>query len=461
MCLKNKLPGTYWLFRASGRRGEEEGYNKKHMDQKRKSLRASVVEWRALRTLPGLLRRTILRSILVLFLSQLLVVAVLVAIDTWRKRYRPQGRFPRKSLPAIDVGHSEVQLYTYGEELYKAMLQAIHQARERIFLETFIWKSDSVGRSFKEELQRASERGVKVYVIFDSFANLVVPRRFKQFKPGIFVLRYPLFAWLRQPFYLSGYARDHRKMLVVDGQTAFVGGYNIGSAYATEWRDTHLGIHGPDALELERVCIDFWNTYCRHDRHLPVVAEPTLRDWDPLLVIHRNDPHLLVFPIRSSYLEAINRASRHIYLTHAYFIPDKIILQALLQAAARGVDVRILLPRSSNHVLADWLARGFYTQCLAGGIRFFLYQNAMVHAKTATIDGVWSTIGTANLDRLSLLGNFEVNVEIYHERLARQMEEVFILDATNACEMTLETWRRRSPVQVFAEKILLPLRPFL
>lgn len=417
--------------------------------------------WRQVRRYPALLRRILIRGLLVLFGLQFIVVAILVAIDTWRKRYRPQGHFPRTQPEPIAVGHSVVQIYTYGEDLYKAMLQAIRQARERIFFETYIWKGDQIGQKFKYELQRAADRGVEVYVMYDAFANLVVPHHFKRFKPNIYVLRYPILAWLRQPFYLSGYARDHRKILVVDGNIAFVGGYNVGSRYATEWRDTHIKIEGRDAHELESVCIDFWNTYRKRKRSLPVLPDPRERDWDPLIVVHRNDPHMLVFPIRSSYLEAINRANKHIYLTQAYFIPDRIILQALLQAAARGVDVRILLPATSNHILADWLARGLYTACLVGGIRLLLYQNAMVHAKTATIDGVWSTIGTANLDRLSLLGNFEVNVEIYDVALARQMENIFFQDSTNACELTFTRWKRRSPLKVFAEMILSPLRPLI
>lgn len=431
------------------------------MGEEKKNRPVRGLNWRTLRTFPALLRRLTLRVLLVLLALQTLVVSVLVIIDALRKRYRSQGRFPRALPEPVCIGRSQVQIYTFGEDLYTAMLQAIRQARERVFLETFIWKNDSVGYQFKFELQRAADRGVAVYVIYDGFANLVVPQHFKQFKPNIHVLRYPPFAWLRQPFYLSGYARDHRKILVVDGSTAFVGGYNIGARYATEWRDTHLRIEGPDARELESVCIDFWNTYRKGKRNSPIPPEPKGRDWDPLLVIHRNDPHMFIFPIRNSYLEAINRANQHIYLTHAYFIPDRVILQALLQAAARGVDVRILLPAVSNHIVADWLARGFYTQCLAGGIRLFLYQNAMVHAKTATIDGVWSTIGTANLDRLSMLGNFEVNVELYSEPLARQMEEIFLQDSTNTCEMTLHRWKRRAALQVFAETILLPLRPLL
>jgi cardiolipin synthase A/B len=352
-------------------------------------------------------------------------------------------------------------VYTCGEELYEAMLHAIQQAQERIVFETFIWKGDPLGQRFKQELQSAAERGVQVHIIFDSFANLVVTHRFKHFapSPNLFVLKYPLLSWPWHPLHLRSYARDHRKMLVVDGHTAFVGGYNIGARYATEWRDTHVCVNGPAAREVENVFIDFWNAH--RGRRLPQIAELGARDWNPRINVYRNDPQLLIFPIRTAYLEAIDRAQQHIYLTHAYFIPDRTIFRALLAAAARGVSVYILLPAASNHPLADWLARGYYTKCLSGGLRLFLYQQRMVHAKTATIDSIWSTIGTANLDRLSLVGNFEVNVEFYNERLARQMEVLFLKDTLNAHELTLEEWQHRPLLAKLAELLLLPLRPFL
>lgn len=405
------------------------------------------------------IRRLLQRSLLALGAAQFVVIAVLTAIDAWRKRFRSQGYFPRLRPVPVEVGGSDIQAYTYGEDLYTAMLDAIRQADERIVFETFIWKDDALGEEFKQELQRAAERGVAVYVIFDSFANLVVPRSFKRFPPQIHVLEYPLARWPWHPFHMRSYARDHRKILVVDGDTAFVGGYNIGARYATDWRDTHVRITGPHAWELENTFVDFWNTFRSPD--LPVLPQRGSPTWDPHISIHRNDPNMMIFPIRSTYLEAIDRAQHHIYLTHAYFIPDRIILRALCDAARRGVDVRIVLPERSNHVVADWLARGYYTTCLRAGVRLLLYQHAMVHAKTATIDGCWATIGTANLDRLSLAGNFEVNVEFYDAAVAKQMEHIFHNDAENTRELTLDEWRHRSPLQKLAETVLLPLRPLL
>jgi len=286
-----------------------------------------------------------------------------------------------------------------------------------------------------------------------------VPHDFKQFPSSLHVWKYPIISWPLRPLQLRTYARDHRKMLVVDSYTAFVGGYNVGEAYATQWRDTHMRLSGSAAIELELVFVDMWNLYSA--RQQPKLRDGGLRAWDSRINIYRNDPQMVIFPIRAVYLEAIERAQKHIYMTQAYFIPDRIVLRALLDAAERGVDVRILLPATSNHVIADWLARGFYSRCLKKGVRLFLYQNAMIHAKTATIDGIWTTVGTTNIDRLSLVGNFEVNAEVYDKTVAQQMEEIFLNDATNAHELTLAEWESRLVLKKFAEFVLLPLRPLL
>jgi len=168
--------------------------------------------------------------------------------------------------------------------------------------------------------------------------------------------------------------------------------------------------------------------------------------------------HRLILPIRDMYIEAIDRAEQRILLTNAYFVPDHILLDSLEQAAARGVDVQVLVPWTSNHIVADWAARGYFTECLKKGIRIFGYRKTMIHAKTCTIDGQWSTIGTANLDRLSSVGNYELNVEIFSEELAAQMEDIFACDKTNAVELTLEDWIKRRWYVKLSEIILAPLR---
>ena len=406
------------------------------------------------------LRQVLKRALLGLLGAQLGVIAVLTGIDAWRKRVRPQSaHFPRTAPGSAAIGASKVTTFTYGEDLYDAMLAAIRGARERIMFETFIWKSDAVGQEFKDELVRAAERGVEVYVIYDAFANLVVPSRFKRFPRSLHVLHYPVFPAGWRFYDLRRAGRDHRKILVVDGEVGFVGGYNIGSMYATQWRDTHVRIEGTSAWDLQNAFIDFWNQ--RHTPDLPTLRDDGTSQWEARIRVHRNVPRSWVFPIRGVYLEAIDRAQHHIYMTQAYFIPDEDFLGSLLAAARRGVDVRLLVPRVSNHVVADWLSRGFYATLLRGGVRLMLYEDAMVHAKTATIDGEWTTIGTANIDRVSLTGNYEVNVEFYDRDLAAQMQRVFATDCTNARELTLAEWERRSVAAKLSEAVLAPLRPLL
>lgn len=393
-----------------------------------------------------------------LFGAQAITIAILAIFSSIRKRRSQPASFPHNHRVSTLVNGEVAQVFTYGKDLYDAMLTAIDGAQETIFFETYIWKGDELGQEFKTRLARKAEAGVKVYVIYDGFANLIVPSRFKRFPPSIQVMEYRTLTRIWYAFDPRRYARDHRKLLVVDHNIAFVGGFNIGAVYATQWRDTHLSLRGAPAAELGRAFVEFWNTN-RASR--PPIPQQISEAWPTLLRVRRNDPARLIFPIRGMYLDAIERARSHIYLTNAYFIPDRVILAALIDAAHRGVDVRVLIPWQSNHVVADWLARGYFDLCLRNGVRIFGYEHAMIHAKTATIDGEWSTIGTANLDRLSLAGNYELNVEIVDGRFATVMEEIFRTDLTNAFELSLERWQERSYVSRVGQLILSPLRPLL
>ena len=385
--------------------------------------------------------------------------ALMVAERLRRHRHPLDAPFPTAPPAQNTVGQTQTTVYTYGEDLYEAMLDAIAKAKKYVFFETYIWKGDAVGRRFRDALEAAAARGVEVYVVFDSFANLVVPRKFFRLAPGIHTLRFP---WVRagilvSPLRASG--RNHRKVLVVDDEIGFVGGYNIGALYAQHWRDTHVRLEGPAVWELRNAFVDFWNHWRRGD--LPVLRDVGSTAWLPQLRAARNSPSDLVFPIRNVYLDAIGRSVSHVYITQAYFIPDREILRALLDAASRGVDVRVLVPHRSNHVVADWLARGHYSALLRGGVRIFLYMDAMIHAKTATVDGRWSTIGTANIDRLSLTGNYEINLEIVDEDVADTLEKVFAMDLTNARELTGDEWESRPTLNKVGERLVSPLAPLL
>jgi cardiolipin synthase A/B len=403
-------------------------------------------------------RLSIMRIVLemtgVLVALQAIIVIVLEIVSARRKRQRQEGSFPHPHLSEVPVGANRLQIYDYGQDLYDSMLAAIDTAQESIYLETYIWKDDAIGQEFKEHLARKAAEGVEVYVVFDSFGNTVVPHAFKVFPPTIHALPYQAIRRPWQLLDLRRYALDHRKLLIVDGSTGFIGGFNIGSLYATIWRDTQLRICGPAAADLAQSFIDFWNGYAtghrRITRHYP-------RRFDSRINFRGTNALRLTFPIRDMYIDAIDRAEHSIRLTNAYFVPDGMLLAALKAAAGRGVDVRVLVPWVSNHVVVDWLARGYFTACLQAGIRVFGYRN-MLHAKTCTIDGQWSTIGTANLDRLSAVGNYEINAEVYSEALALHMEELFTSDTTNAFELSREQWMSRPWYSKLSERILSPLR---
>ena len=407
--------------------------------------------------------RLVRRVLLTLFGAQLLLAIGLTLVDSYRRRGKKPKPFPTAEPTTVVIGDGTVTTYTYGQDLYDAMLAAIDGARDQILFETYIWKADEIGEAFKRALSAAADRGVEVYCIYDAFANLVVSQRFKRFPRNMKVLRFPLWNAGWKFWDARHYGRDHRKILVVDDTVGFVGGYNIGSPYATEWRDTHIAITGPGVWDLKRAFADFWNLHRRHrlrPSERPLLLQ-TSSTWEPRIRLSRNIPRLWVFPIRSMYLEAINRASRNIWMTHAYFIPDQDFIDALKFAAQRGVDVRILLPLKSNHIVADWISRGYFSQLLSSGIRILRYREAMMHAKTSTIDGSWTTVGTANVDRLSLTGNYEINVEIIDEKMAAVMEEIFAIDESNSLELTRQEWEARDLHRKFTELVLGPLRPLL
>ena len=392
--------------------------------------------------------------------AQLAAVAAVYAVDRVRLSRIPGGAHGFPALPPADtqVAGNVVRSYTDGHSLYADMIAAIDAATDHVYFETFIWRSDSWGQKFKDALYQAADRGVQVYAIYDGFGVLNQDPRFKIFPhhPNLHVRRFPEFRSGMVTINVRKTGRDHRKILVVDGDVGFVGGYNIGNRFAEEWRDTHVRITGPAVWELENGFTDFWNHF--RTRRQPALPDRGAREWTSEITAAFNLPSRLLFPVRGLYLDAMERATRSILITTAYFIPDREILDGLLAAARRGVHVRVLIPEYSNHILADWVARPFYGDLLRGGIEIWLYQHAMVHSKTMTVDGVWSTVGTANIDRLSLQGNFEVNMQFHSRAFAARMEQIFANDLTTSRQLTVQEWENRGVPTKLTERLLRPFQ---
>lgn len=391
--------------------------------------------------------------------AQALAVGSLLAMDNVAKKKRKKRPAPRPGRFEAQVDDSHLEVFTCGEDLYEQMLRDIDAATHTVMFETFIWKGDNAGQRFMDAFNAAAERGVKVFIIYDVFANKVVPGKFyDQLHPNIHVhFMHPISksVW-RAPIRSTGL--NHSKVLVIDDEIGYVGGFNIGDQYEMEWRDTHVRETGPAVWALRQSFVNVWNEDRPADDRIPWIPP---HSWNPRVEVHPNLPLQMVYPIRRMYLAAIERAQKNIWLATPYFVPDGQLLEPLRDAAKRGVDVRLMLPEKSNHVVVDWVARGFYGDLLDAGVRILLYRPAMNHSKIATIDGEWATVGTANLDRLSLALNYETNLEVAHPSFARAVEQVFEADFAYCYEIDPGKWRERARVEQITESLLVPFRPFL
>jgi cardiolipin synthase len=361
---------------------------------------------------------------------------------------------------------NKVTLLIDGPATYAAMFEAIRNAKNHINLETFILEDDEIGRKFTDLLLRKQAEGVQVNIIYDSVGSIKTPESFfKRLRDGgIQVVEFnpvnPMKA--HRKWYLTH--PDHRKILVVDGKIAIIGGINISKVYSGRlsgrkkvkgeplpWRDTDVQIEGPAVTEAQKLFLETWlkQKGPKLDEHKYLPAQ---KEYGKALVrIVGSTPgqnNRITFVV---YVSAITFAENSIHLTNAYFIPDDQILDAFTDAAKRGVDVKIILPATSDSSLALDAARYNYSGLLKAGVKIYERRNAILHAKTAVIDGVWSTVGSTNLDYWSLLSDDEVNAVVLSHEFAVEMESMFARDLAESDQIQWNKWKKRPLLQKIKE----------
>jgi len=365
---------------------------------------------------------------------------------------------PRKRLrtPAfcdMVVGYHRLRLLEDGAQTFPAMLDAIARARSTICLETYILRDDHVGQEFGEALAERARAGVEVNLLYDAWGSSVSSGFVDALRDaGVRVVEFrPVLPALQDQKLLHHVTRrNHRKSLIVDSRIAFTGGINLCADYkpleenAAPWRDTHLELEGPAAVELQWFFLRTWRK-----AKGPPLDEPRYshggRRPDPRVRVISSDMRRGRRSIRDAYRAAIMRAKERIWITNAYFLPSLPFVHALSAAAKRGVDVRIMVAGTTDVRAVLLASRTIYGGLLRSGVRLFEWTGRVLHAKTAIVDGRWSTVGSSNLDMQSLRHNLEVNAIIEDERFAKAVEAMFQKDLPHCVEVTASSWAKRPP----------------
>lgn len=353
---------------------------------------------------------------------------------------------------------NKVTLLEDGQKTYAAMFKALEKAKDHINLQSYIIEDDDTGRKFADLLLQKQAEGVQVNLIYDSVGSIDTPAAFFQRlrDGGIQVVEFnPLNPMENRGAWRLTH-RDHRKILLADGKVAIIGGINISAVYSSgpfrrkqneqppiHWRDTDVQIEGPAVAEFQKLFLDTWQK-----QKGPQLAErnyfPALKEAGSALVqvvgSTPGETNRIPFIM---YVSAVVFAEHSIHLTHSYFIPDDQIVQALAEAAGRGVDVKIILPGISDSPWPLYAQRYHYSKLLKAGVKLYEHNTSLLHAKTAVVDQVWSTVGSTNLDFLSLLDNDEVNAVVLSREFAAEMEEMFTRDLADSRQIQWDEWEKR------------------
>jgi cardiolipin synthase len=364
---------------------------------------------------------------------------------------------------------NKIKLLINGEEKFPEVLNALRNAKHHIHMEYYIYEQDEIGVQIEEVLIQKAIEGVQVRFIYDDFGSPSIKRKTEERmrKAGIEI--YPFHKVL---FYLLANRlnyRNHRKIIIIDGQTAFTGGINVSDKYINKntselfWRDTHLRIDGPGVFYLQYLFLSDWNFCCGRNvqpENLHFVVNTSKGD-DAYLQVAASGPDSLQPSVLFSLLQAIYLAKKELLITTPYFIPGDSILEAIRIAALSGLSVKLLVPGICDSKLVNAGSRSYYEDLLLAGVDIYLYQKGFVHAKTLVADGMLSVIGTANMDYRSFELNFEVNVLVYDKVLSEQLRSVFFADLEDAEKIDPQRWCKRPAYKQLPEKLARLFSPVL
>lgn len=364
----------------------------------------------------------------------------------------------------VMVGGNRAEILNNGDEIFAGMIAAINGAKVTVDLESYIFKNDKAGEKMAQPLIEAARRGVEVRVLVDGTGSShsgPLLDRMRKAGARVYVF-HPIGLW---SLYDIGW-RTHRKILVVDGAISFTGGFCIADSWLgnarnpKEWRDMMVRVTGPVSAQMQAIFSEDW-TYTTGeilagDKFYPRIAR--VGDVEAQgIKISRGDSSSLAEIL---FIVAIKSAEKSIHIQNAYFVPDPQIREALIAAAKRGVDVRVMVPgRHIDMPLVRMASRFHYGELLTAGVRILEYNRTMMHQKNAIIDGMFSMIGSINLDGRSLRANAEDSLAFYDRDFGARMEAVFAADEQGCHEITYKSWEKRGAEQRLAELLSVFFQP--
>lgn len=345
------------------------------------------------------------------------------------------------------IGGNRIQLLINGSQTFDSMLEAIDGARGYILVQFFIVHNDRVGKAFQSALMRKASEGVPVHFLYDEVGSRKLSRQYLKALQDAGVSVTPFHTTRGRGNRLQLNFRNHRKLLVVDGQAAFVGGLNLGDEYLVRterygnWRDTNVAISGPavQSLQLAFARDWYWATGT-----IPTLNWHTDTEGSTSLLVMASGPADELETCELFFINAIDMARDRVWITSPYFVPDEAVVRALQLAALRGVDVRILLPDRADHILVHLSAFSYYDEMLATGVRLFRYQPGFMHQKVVLVDDHMAAVGTANLDNRSFRLNFEITIVVPEAEFSSQVADMLEKDFAVSREVPAEDYSGRS-----------------
>lgn len=381
--------------------------------------------------------------------------------------YRPLVNLLNRNNNASLLSGNEIEIYTNGNEKFDALFCDIEKAEYYIHIQYYIFLDDEIGTKLKDLLIRKAMQAVHVRVLYDEVANWKVNKKFYEEMrlagieiSGYLKVRFPLLT-SRVNY------RNHRKIVVIDGKTGYIGGMNVadryvkGARWGVPWRDTHIRITGRGVYGLQSVFLMDWHiasgkmiTSSRYypempfykDNQLQIAMDGPISQWHNLL---------------QATLRIIGSAKKYVYIQTPYFLPTEGIAQALQTAALGGIDVRVMLPAKSDSKAVNYASHSYLEEMMKAGVRVYFYSEGFLHSKLIMSDDYVTVVGSANLDFRSFEHNFEVNAYIYDVHFARRMKKIFYNDQQSSSRLVLKDWIKRPRVRKIKESVMRLFSPLL